>query len=177
MQTLKISKEEAITFIKKTHPNAQPNSECDYTPNQKKKKYRQWLLKHKADLRQIDDKTIPSISLYMEHESADGQISLKCKKCRFLLANSNYIIDHEPLSNETNKMPIYSSQCTHFFLEPLIWMKKELDSGNIEGKFTCPKCNSRIGKYAWQGMTCSCKKWVTPALSVQKGKIDIVKTK
>ncbi|KAG5519395.1 hypothetical protein PMAC_002022 [Pneumocystis sp. 'macacae'] len=122
MQTLKISKEDAIALIKKTHPSAQPNSgfieqlqlfeECNYIPNQEKKQYRQWLLKHKVD------------------------VSLK----------------------------------------PLIWMKKELDNGNIEGKFTCPKCNSRIGKYAWQGMTCSCKKWITPALSVQKGKIDIVKS-
>ncbi|KAG4305334.1 hypothetical protein PORY_001504 [Pneumocystis oryctolagi] len=185
MQTLKISKEKTIELIKKTHPHAQPNpgfidqlqlfEDCDYTPNEGKKKYREWLLKHET-IMSLNAKAIPSISLYTNYESIkEREINFRCKKCRFLLANSDYIIDHSPLNDETHKISIYSSHCTHLFLEPLIWMKKELDNGNIEGKLNCPKCNSRIGKYAWQGMTCSCKKWVIPALSIQKGKIDIIK--
>ncbi|KAG5438560.1 hypothetical protein PCANB_002664 [Pneumocystis canis] len=183
MKTLRISKEDAIAFIKKVHPKAQPNrgfmeqlqlfEDCHYAPNQEMKQYRQWLLKHQTSV-SLDNKTIPTVSLYPQNESLeDGNIHFRCKKCRFLLANSNYVIHHEPSLNKTHQLFTHFSQCTHLFLEPLIWMKKELDNGNIEGKFNCPKCNSRIGKYAWQGMTCSCRKWITPALSIQKGKIDM----
>ncbi|EMR11183.1 hypothetical protein PNEG_00776 [Pneumocystis murina B123] len=177
MQRLKISKEEAILYIKKVHPDAEPNPgfmeqlqlfhDCNYVLNQEMKLYRQWLLKHKI-YSSLQDKKVPEISLYSQDESIqNGQIHLRCKKCRLVLANSNYIIDHQPQQSFI--------QCTHFFLEPLAWMKNELDNGNIEGKLNCPKCSSRIGKYAWQGMSCSCKKWVTPALSIQKSKIDVIK--
>ncbi|QSL65098.1 hypothetical protein MERGE_002403 [Pneumocystis wakefieldiae] len=177
MQKLKISKEDAILYIKKVHPDAQPNSgfmqqlqlfqDCNYIIDKEIKLYRQWLLKHQIQS-SLKSKKVPVVSLYSQDESIQNdQIYLRCKKCGVVLANSNYIIDHQPKESFI--------QCAHFFLEPLAWMKSELDNGNIEGKLNCPKCSSRIGKYAWQGMTCSCKKWVTPALSIQKSKIDVIK--
>ncbi|KTW28813.1 hypothetical protein T552_01443 [Pneumocystis carinii B80] len=177
MKKRNISKEEAILCIKKVHPNAEPNPgfiqqlqlfyDCKYVLSNETKLYRQWLYKHKIHS-SLQEKKAPVISLYCQNESIrSDQIHLQCKKCRVVLANSNCIIDHKP--------PQSFIECSHFFLEPLTWMKNELDNGNIEGKLNCPKCNSRVGKYAWQGMHCSCKEWVTPALSIQKSKIDVIK--
>ena len=31
-----------------------------------------------------------------------------------------------------------------------------------------------MGKYAWQGLKCSCGIWVTPGFAVAKGRVDAV---
>lgn len=58
-------------------------------------------------------------------------------------------------------------------------MKTELEQGKIEGRLECPnaKCKNNIGKYAWQGMQCSCGDWVVPGISLAKGRIDEVKAR
>jgi dual specificity phosphatase 12 len=70
---------------------------------------------------------------------------------------------------------ILPAQCAHFFLEPQDWMQSTIDEGELEGKLECPKCFSKVGGYAWQGMRCSCGKWVTPCFSLGKGKVDEVR--
>ena len=65
--------------------------------------------------------------------------------------------------------------CAHHFLEPLLWMKPEMSKGTISGKLECPKCSSKVGSYAWQGLKCSCGGWVVPGISVARGKVDEVK--
>jgi len=54
-------------------------------------------------------------------------------------------------------------------------MRQELEQGKIEGRLECPKCKANVGKYAWQGMRCSCGSWVIPAITLAKGKVDEVR--
>jgi dual specificity phosphatase 12 len=70
---------------------------------------------------------------------------------------------------------ILPAECAHFFLEPQDWMQSTLDKSELEGKLECPKCSSKVGAYAWQGMRCSCGIWVTPCFSVGKSKVDEVR--
>lgn len=56
-------------------------------------------------------------------------------------------------------------------------MRPELEQGKLEGRLECPKCKTNVGKYAWQGMQCSCGDWVVPGISLTKGRIDEVKSK
>jgi dual specificity phosphatase 12 len=51
-------------------------------------------------------------------------------------------------------------------------MRSELEQGKLEGRLECPKCHTNVGKYAWQGMQCSCGDWVVPGISLAKGRID-----
>ncbi len=56
-------------------------------------------------------------------------------------------------------------------------MKPALGSGALNGKILCPnkKCNQNIGKFAWQGLRCSCGGWITPGFGVARGKVDEIK--
>ena len=67
--------------------------------------------------------------------------------------------------------------CAHIFLYPLLWMKEELEAEKLEGRLECPnsKCKANVGKYAWQGLQCSCGKWVVPAIALARGRVDEVK--
>ena len=55
-------------------------------------------------------------------------------------------------------------------------MRPELQQGILAGRLECPntKCAAQLGRYAWQGMRCSCGVWVCPAFSLQKGRVDEV---
>ena len=97
-------------------------------------------------------------------------VELKCRKCRRLLARGNFITDHEPPLGKDAKA------CAHIFLHPLSWMKPVLAEGQLDGRLSCPnaKCSTNIGKFAWQGMRCSCGGWVTPWFAITRGKVDEV---
>lgn len=58
-------------------------------------------------------------------------------------------------------------------------MRPELEKGELDGRLECPnaKCKANVGKYAWQGMQCSCGEWIVPGISLAKGKIDEAKRK
>jgi dual specificity phosphatase 12 len=45
----------------------------------------------------------------------------------------------------------------------------------LSGRLTCPNttCGFNIGKFAWQGMQCSCGDWVVPAIGLAKARVDI----
>ena len=51
-------------------------------------------------------------------------------------------------------------------------MRPELEQGKLDGRLECPKCHTNIGKYAWQGMQCSCSEWIVPGISLSKGRVD-----
>lgn len=53
-------------------------------------------------------------------------------------------------------------------------MRPTLEQGLLDGRLECPnlKCKAQLGRYAWQGMKCSCGAWVCPAFSLQKGRVD-----
>ncbi|SCU81097.1 LADA_0B11188g1_1 [Lachancea dasiensis] len=115
---------------------------------------------------------------------------IRCKKCRAHLALSTSFIQHEPPSKESTEghfikraaggrriIDIQQSQemCSHFFVEPLNWMKDELQGKQeLEGKFSCFHCSAKVGAYNWKGSRCSCGKWMVPAIYLQNAKVDQV---
>ena len=104
--------------------------------------------------------------------SADGSgLTLKCKKCRRALATGPFVIDHEP---QQGMSAGGKSQCQHFFIEPLGWMRGELEKGELNGRLLCPtqRCGAAVGRYDWKGFKCSCGGWVTPAFSLQRSRVD-----
>jgi len=113
-----------------------------------------------------------------------ADFELKCRKCRRTLATSAYLLPstaHSPaqLPGRARSLPTPPSACSHFFLEPLSWMRSQLEQGLLEGRLECPneRCKTNVGKYAWQGMRCSCGGWVVPGISLAKGRVDEVTAK
>lgn len=115
---------------------------------------------------------------------ASPQVTIKCRKCRHVLATTPFIVEHlppphrDPSSHEarTDGTPLPPAQCAHVFLHPLSWMREVLSEGKMEGRLTCPnrKCGTNIGKFAWTGLRCSCGGWVTPGFGVIRTKVDEV---
>ncbi|EEB06123.1 phosphoprotein phosphatase [Schizosaccharomyces japonicus yFS275] len=170
---------ETLHFIAERRPGISPNpaflrqlkvfEECDYEPTREKKPFRLWLFKQYGHFAMLNTQT-PSDVAYNELVAAKtGDSEARCKKCRFILAGSNYIVPHEPKTKNS------AMKCNHIFLEPLRWMQPELEKGELEGRFHCPKCSSKLGTYKWQGMQCNCLSWICPALSLQLSRVDIVK--
>ena len=97
----------------------------------------------------------------------------RCRRCRTALATSPFLIPHRP------PKPAASAPCAHIFLEPLSWMQAELSLGKLDGRLECPnaRCKAAVGRYAWQGMRCSCESWVVPGISIARARIDEVKKK
>ena len=109
---------------------------------------------------------------------------------RRILASSSSFVIHQPPKESTFLKLSYSkvastpraqvdsvlpSQCGHFFLEPQDWMQPTIEQGELEGKLECPKCSSKVGSFAWQGIRCSCGIWVTPGFSLGRSKVDEVR--
>ena len=110
----------------------------------------------------------------------DVGVSLIVSSIRRALATSLYLVNHRaltasPLSETTKQTQTQSGACAHYFVDPLSWMRPELEQGKLDGRLECPKCHANVGKYAWQGMQCSCGDWVVPGISLVKGKLDEVK--
>ncbi|KAE8353917.1 protein-tyrosine phosphatase-like protein [Aspergillus coremiiformis] len=114
-------------------------------------------------------------------DNQDRITEIKCRKCRRNLATTPFIIPHVPQNNARGL-----GDCAHIFLHPLTWMRSSLfpdsdengaPSGDapLSGRLTCPNtsCGFNIGKFAWQGMQCSCGDWIVPAIGLAKARIDI----
>ena len=101
--------------------------------------------------------------------SLSPMMSYRCRRCRTHLATSAYLIPHSPA-----KSPI---SCSHLHVTPLSWMRPELEQGKLEGRLECPnaKCGQSVGRYAWQGMKCSCGEWVVPGMTLGRGRVDEVR--
>lgn len=56
-------------------------------------------------------------------------------------------------------------------------MRSTLERGELAGRLECPnlRCGALVGRYAWQGLRCSCGKWVVPGFSLQGGRVDEVR--
>ncbi|PTB75043.1 tyrosine protein phosphatase [Trichoderma longibrachiatum ATCC 18648] len=111
---------------------------------------------------------------------------LRCKKCRRILATGPFIVPHQPRAFEgargsdgdgdTTSPPLSSSSplCQHYFVEPLSWMRAELEKGELSGRLACPnpKCGAGVGRYDWKGFPCSCGAREDPAFSLQKARVE-----
>ena len=94
--------------------------------------------------------------------------SFRCRRCRVPLATSSYLVPHTPPASHP------STACAHIHITPLSWMRPELEQGKLEGRLFCPnkKCGQSVGRYAWQGMKCSCGEWVVPGMTLGRGRVD-----
>lgn len=52
------------------------------------------------------------------------------------------------------------------------------EPGALSGRLLCPSPRCRgethVGKFAWQGMSCSCGEWVTPAFALARRSVDVI---
>ncbi|KIW26816.1 uncharacterized protein PV07_06620 [Cladophialophora immunda] len=108
-----------------------------------------------------------------------ANVEIKCRKCRRLLAKSSFILPHKPPPHRDPSAAVGADPCAHIFLHPLSWMRPVLSQGQLDGRLTCPTqwCGANIGKFAWQGLRCSCGGWVTPGFGLAKGKVDEVRVR
>ncbi|KAK5032151.1 tyrosine protein phosphatase yvh1 [Exophiala sideris] len=125
--------------------------------------------------------TNPDISVSSPSDTTplpSPEVELKCRKCRRLIAKSNFIIPHKPPPHRDPSADTSAEPCAHIFLHPLSWMKDTLAQGGLDGRLACPnpKCGANIGKFAWQGLRCSCGGWVTPGFGIVRGKVDQVRS-
>ncbi len=91
---------------------------------------------------------------------------------RHKLATDQYVVLHAPMSARNVQKP--APTCSHYFLEPLSWMRTELERGELSGRLVCPTCKASLGRYAWQGLQCSCRRWIVPGISLVRSKVDEV---
>jgi dual specificity phosphatase 12 len=110
-----------------------------------------------------------------------------CRMCRIALFDENNLQDppHEASQHQFSYRKVQhgtidrssqSDRCQSYFLQTsLAWMGDDILNGVVEGKFTCPKCNAKIGTWIWSGTQCSCGTWVVPAIQIPKSKVDVVK--
>ncbi|KAG0324810.1 dual specificity phosphatase 12 [Dissophora globulifera] len=122
---------------------------------------------------------------------------LKCKKCRRALVSRESVVSHMPgegqnafqyrkrdgtlhisqaiqsdanAASSGNIVNTHSNNaCQSYFVEPVEWIQ---GLHALEGKVSCPKCDSKLGTFNWSGEQCSCGTWVTPAFMLHKGKVD-----
>jgi dual specificity phosphatase 12 len=110
--------------------------------------------------------------------SKKEEAEFKCRKCRRLLAKSSFLVDHHPSTPtpQAGQKQQEKKECAHLFLHPLSWMRDALKCGELDGRLACPnpKCAANVGKFAWQGMRCSCGGWVTPGFGLARGRVDEV---
>lgn len=104
--------------------------------------------------------------------AADTELTLRCKKCRKTLATAPFITEH--VASTLSKSHDPRQPCPHYFIEPLSWMRSELEKGEINGRLSCPnqRCGAAVGRYDWKGIRCACGGWVIPGLSLQRARVD-----
>lgn len=144
--------------------------------------YQRWLQDEESGSNTTDPRNTASMTFcpFGARSSSPSSKSFRCRRCRTSLATSSYLLPHTPLPrnypSHSSLMSPSINSCAHIFLEPLSWMRSELEQGKLYGRLECPNtnCGANVGKYAWQGMPCSCGKWVIPAISIAKGKVDEV---
>ncbi|CAI7628714.1 unnamed protein product [Penicillium pancosmium] len=126
-----------------------------------------------------------------QEPKASQEVEIKCRKCRKPLATTPYILPHEEEKRHSTKVRP-NAECAHVFLHPMKWMSPSLypstdgsktsssydnpeEEAPLAGRLICPtpKCGSNVGKFAWQGLQCSCGSWVVPALGLAKARVDI----
>ncbi|KJZ79718.1 hypothetical protein HIM_01187 [Hirsutella minnesotensis 3608] len=204
VDTAKEAVQAALDLIRSTRPMAEPNdgfmeqlelwwqmgcpADVETQPIYQRWAYKREVEQHVAvgqapsRLRFEDEQPQPgqesvdhksSLSPHLRHASSSSGTSpsvglaLRCKKCRRTLATAAFI---QPHASSKAK----GEQCPHYFIEPLSWMRSELEKGELSGRLSCPnkRCNAGVGRYDWKGIRCACGDWVTPGLSLQRAKVD-----
>ncbi|CAI5756022.1 unnamed protein product [Candida verbasci] len=204
MKRYKLTLDQSLYAVKRKCSDAEPNSSfikqlemfanMGFKLDESNEEYKRFLINISMKLdptgKQVRD-------LIMERQTNDeskdmnSNFELRCKRCRQILANQSNMETHEiptqeskqskftktaPNSRRIISIQNASNKCSHYFLkEPVKWMQSELEKSQLEGKFQCPKCGSKVGGYNWQGSRCSCGKWMVPATHLQEAKVDFFK--
>lgn len=172
MQSQGLKAEEALQMISEKHETDVSDNfkrqlrvfeQCGNRVDTEHEGYQSWQIQHRMGAHTAPSSTLPAQS--------GLHTAIRCKKCRFVLASEKHIQHHD--QKEQNSGP-----CAHLFIDPVRWMKEELDLGELEGRFTCPgrHCQAKVGSYAWQGMNCSCRAWILPGLALHRSRVDEFKT-
>ncbi|KAJ5501461.1 Dual specificity phosphatase [Penicillium expansum] len=138
----------------------------------------------------------------VQSKDATGRtVEIKCRKCRFTKPKPIAELSWQRLHSSSRmrkkrKIPPSPPQppIAVMFSSPLTWMRPSLfpsedgadasadttygahpDDAPLSGRLTCPNpiCGSNVGKFAWQGLRCSCGGWVVPAIGLTKARVDI----
>lgn len=158
--------------------------------------YQRWLYKQEVEMSlavgraperlRFEDEEATGVN-HNPPSAGEREKELRCRKCRRTLTTRQYLIPHTPKAPPSTTMdpqtgPIASlaaadaalPPCTHHFIHPLSWMRPMLAEGQLSGRLECPnaKCSQQVGRYAWQGLKCSCGHWVVPGFSLAAGKVD-----
>ena len=188
----------ALQWVRETRPVAEPNDGfmrqlelwwdmgCPAGSDnavEKEPVYQRWLYKREVEdaarigrapdwIRFEDEETPADVAKSGSPSNGGIDTDLRCKKCRRVLATGAFVVPHRGRGNSD------PSDCPHFFIEALSWMRPILEEGELDGRLICPnnRCGASIGRYAWQGFKCSCGEWVAPAFSLQNSKVDKVVT-
>ncbi|KAH4927970.1 protein-tyrosine-phosphatase [Parastagonospora nodorum] len=191
MQEHNISPAEALSHLRQARSICEPNDGFMkqlelygemHTPENVKQSpaYQRWVYQREIELSRACGQAPEADKIRFEDEHVADQntgFELRCRKCRRALATSQYLLKHTSPSTKDDEsidalVIAPTKDCAHYFLDPLSWMRPELEQGKLEGRLECPKCSTNVGKYAWQGMQCSCGEWVVPGISLLKGRID-----
>lgn len=203
MKRHKLTADQAVYAIRRKHPSAEPNASFleqlriydeikDLETPLKSQLYTRWNMEHSFKSDPTGRDFIENDSNFHAVDESAKSTQLRCKRCRSVLASSKCFIEHSPPDEDSkqsrfvktayNSRRIVSSQeaslvCSHYFVEPLNWMKEEFSKGNLEGKLLCFKCQCKVGAYSWQGSRCSCGRWMVPAIHFQVSKVDQMKVR
>lgn len=180
-ETAEAAVQAVLELIRETRPMAEPNDGFMKQLNlwwemgcpddvESHPAYQRWAYRREVD-ESLAVGQAPSRLRFEDEENKAVQdaagSSLRCKKCRRILANGAFITSHKSQGS-------HAPPCQHIFIEPLSWMRSELEKGELNGRLSCPnaRCGAAVGRYDWKGFKCSCGGWLTPAFSLQKARID-----
>ncbi|KAI9105341.1 hypothetical protein DFS34DRAFT_4970 [Phlyctochytrium arcticum] len=117
-------------------------------------------------------------------DSSPSPVTLRCRKCRHPLTTSpdQILPPHEPGAGQSafeyrkrddiyGIRPVQAPSCQAYFTESLDWIKG-IETGDLEGRIQCPKCEVKLGWWSWSGAPCSCGAWISPCFSLHKNKVD-----
>ncbi|PNY30068.1 Tyrosine-protein phosphatase YVH1 [Tolypocladium capitatum] len=185
----------ALSLVRRTRPMAEPNdgfmeqlalwwemgcpADVEAHPAYQRWAYRREVGENVAvgqapsRLRFEDEQHLATGGDVQKADDDGSGLSLRCKKCRRTLATAPFIQAHGPPPPPPNAAS-QQQPCPHYFIEPLSWMRGELERGELSGRLACPneRCGAGVGRYDWKGIRCACGGWVTPGLSLQRARVD-----
>jgi dual specificity phosphatase 12 len=198
MASQALSADAALAALLAAHPGAAPNDGfvtqlrlfgdmgCrlrEEHPPYRRFRVAQMAAAHAAGTAQVADAAAllaadPSAAAAL---GADAAGTVRCRKCRRLLALAEHVVAHERGAglgafdaHKRRKVGSAATQpCSSLFVEPLAWMGDAMGDGALEAKLSCPKCAGRLGSFCWAGEQCSCGAWVVPAFQLHHARVDV----
>ncbi|PHH77407.1 hypothetical protein CDD82_3535 [Ophiocordyceps australis] len=185
-ETAREAVEAALDLVRLTRPMAEPNDgfmqqlalwwEMGCPANVKSHgAYQRWAYNREVAEHVAIGQAPARLRFQDEQEAQQHQPGLdaavaRCKMCRKTLATASFIQPHGPSATCPSSRP-----CPHLFVEPLSWMRAELEKGQLNGRLACPnqRCAAAVGRYDWKGIRCACGAWITPGLSLHRAKVDV----